>query len=96
MRPEGPLWVISGHQTWQLQCPLYPDNGHQPLPDQDLLSANRRHLPPTGAALLLGERMLEEKTKHFLCCVRSSRISEGARRAASGPCVSGSVDIPVL
>src|SRR5882724_4414633 len=53
-------------------------------------------LPPTEAALLLGERMFEEKTKHFLCCVRSSRISVGARRAASGPCVSGSVDIPVL
>ena len=40
--------------------------------------------------------MLEEKTKHFPRCVRSSRISVGARSAASGPCVSGSVDIPVL
>ena len=40
--------------------------------------------------------MLEEKTKHFPCCVRSSRIRVGARRTPSGPCVSGSVDIPVL
>src|SRR5882724_4338249 len=40
--------------------------------------------------------MLEKKTKHFPCCVRSSRIGVGARRATSGPCVSGSVDIPVL
>ena len=58
--------------------------------------ATSRDRPPTEAALLLWERMLEEKTKHFPCCVRSSRISVGARRAASGPCVSGSVDIPVL
>ena len=40
--------------------------------------------------------MLEEETQHFLCCVRSSRIGIGARGAASGPCMSGSVDIPVL
>src|SRR5215213_9986125 len=40
--------------------------------------------------------MLEEKTKHFPCCVRSSRIGVGARGTASGPCVSGAVDIPVL
>src|SRR6185295_14933229 len=40
--------------------------------------------------------MLEEKAKHFPRCVRSSRIGVGACRAASGPCMSGSVDIPVL
>src|SRR5260370_7259072 len=45
---------------------------------------------------LLWERMLEEKTQHFSRCVRSSRISVGARRAASRPCVSSSVDVPVL
>ena len=48
------------------------------------------------AALFLLERMLEEKTKHFPRCVRSSRISVGARGTASGPRVSGPVDIPVL
>src|SRR6478752_6094081 len=41
-------------------------------------------------------RMLEEETQHFPRCVRSSRISVGADRAASRPCVSSSVDIPVL
>src|SRR5712675_3680663 len=40
--------------------------------------------------------MLEEETKHFPRCVGSSRISVGARRAASRPCVSSSVDVPVL
>jgi hypothetical protein len=40
--------------------------------------------------------MLEEKTKHFPCCVRSSRISVGARRTTPGPRVAGSVDIPML
>jgi hypothetical protein len=40
--------------------------------------------------------MLEEETQHFPRCVRSSRIGVGARRAASRPCVSGSVDVPVL
>src|ERR1700751_1985544 len=45
---------------------------------------------------LLEERVLEEETQHFPRCVRSSRISVGADRAASRPCVSSSVDIPVL
>src|SRR6478672_11294508 len=40
--------------------------------------------------------MLEEETQDFPGCVRSSRIGVGARRTASRPCVSGSVDIPVL
>src|ERR1700682_6246132 len=40
--------------------------------------------------------MPEEETQHFPRCVRSSRISVGARRAASGPSVSSSVNIPVL
>src|SRR6266513_1452098 len=40
--------------------------------------------------------MLEEETQHFPRCVRSSRISVGARRAASRPCMSGSMDVPVL
>jgi hypothetical protein len=60
---------------------------------QQATSRDRR---PTEAALVLWERMLEEKTKHFLCCIRSARISVGTRRASSGPCVSRSVDIPVL
>jgi len=54
---------------------------------------------PRGAITLtwlLRERMLEEETQHFPRCVRSSRISVGARRAASRPCVSSSVDVPVL
>src|ERR1700752_1200187 len=40
--------------------------------------------------------MLEEETQHFPRCVRPLRIGVGARRAASRPCVSGSVDGPVL
>src|SRR3979411_3554287 len=54
---------------------------------------------PRGAINLtwvLRERMLEEETQHFPRCVRSSGISVGARRAASRPCVSSSVDVPVL
>src|SRR3979409_759297 len=54
---------------------------------------------PCGAITLtwlLRERMLEEETQHFPRCVRSSRISVGARRAASRPCVSSAVDTPVL
>src|ERR1700730_552618 len=45
---------------------------------------------------LLWARMLEEEKQHSIRCVRSSRISVGARRAASRPCVSSSVDVPVL
>src|SRR5260370_37708651 len=45
---------------------------------------------------LLWERMVKEEPQHFPRCVRSSRISVGAGRAASRPCVSSSVDIPVL
>jgi hypothetical protein len=55
-----------------------------------------RFRPSSCLSYSLRERMLEEEPKHFTCCVRSSRISVGARRAASGPCVSGSMDIPVL
>src|SRR5437879_13099470 len=40
--------------------------------------------------------MLEKETQHFPRCIRSSRIGVGARRAASRPCVSVSVDVPVL
>src|SRR5882724_4420772 len=40
--------------------------------------------------------MLEEEAQHFPRCFRSSRIGVGARRAASRPCVSSSVDGPVL
>jgi hypothetical protein len=36
------------------------------------------------------------ETQHFPRCVRSPRISVGADGAASRPCVSSSVDIPVL
>ena len=42
------------------------------------------------------ERMREEEAQHFPRCVRSSRISVGPRGAASRPCVSSSMDIPVL
>src|SRR5216684_4608337 len=40
--------------------------------------------------------MLEEETQHFPRCVRSSRIGVGGRRVPSRPCVSSSVDVPVL
>src|SRR5262245_15456954 len=40
--------------------------------------------------------MLEEKPHHFPCCVRSSPVSIGAHRASPRPCVSSSVDSPVL
>src|SRR5437588_12511648 len=40
--------------------------------------------------------MLEEETEHFPRCVRSSRISVGARGASARPCMSSSVDVPVL
>src|SRR6266702_567465 len=50
----------------------------------------------TTLTWLLWERMLEEETEHFPRCVRSSRISVGARRAAARPCVSSTVDVPVL
>ncbi len=45
---------------------------------------------------LLRKRILEEETHHFPRCVRSSRIGVGARRTTSRPCVSSSVDVPVL
>src|SRR6202043_829235 len=45
---------------------------------------------------LLREQMREEKPQHFPRCVGSSRISIGASRAASRPCVSSSVDVPVF
>jgi hypothetical protein len=54
------------------------------------------HMNGLTLTWLLWERMLEEETQHFPRCVRSSRISVGARRAASRPCVSSSVDVPVL
>jgi len=41
-------------------------------------------------------RILEKETQHFLRCVRPLRIRIGAGRAASGPGVAGTVDIPVL
>jgi len=40
--------------------------------------------------------MLEEKAQHFPRRIRSSRISVGARGATSRPCVSSSVNVPVL
>src|SRR5437762_5296053 len=51
---------------------------------------------PRTLTWLLWERMLEEETQHFSRCVRSSRISAGARRTTSRPCVPSSVDVPVL
>src|SRR6266446_2027091 len=52
----------------------------------------------TGLPLtwLLWERMPKEEPQHFRRGVRSSWISVGADRAASCPCVSSSVDVPVL
>src|ERR1700680_3227592 len=60
--------------------------------------AGRRICAMNGLTLtwLLWERMLEEETQHFPRCVRSLRVSIGARGAASRPCVAGAVDIPVL
>ena len=56
------------------------------------------NVPTNGLTLtwLLWERMLEEETQHFSRCVRPPRIRVGARWAASRPCMSSSVDIPVL
>src|SRR4030088_3295524 len=63
------------------------------LTSRHVLKLATNRLTPTWP---LWERMPEEKTQHFPRCVRSSRISVGARRAASRPCVSSSVDVPVL
>ena len=51
---------------------------------------------PTNSNPLVWKRMPEEEAQHFPRCVRSLRISVGARRATSRPCVAGAVDIPVL
>src|SRR5260370_703587 len=40
--------------------------------------------------------MLEEEAQHLPRGVRPSRIGVGASGAASRPCVSGSMDVPVL
>jgi hypothetical protein len=73
-------------------------SGHCSIRSACLKRANRRHreigrrlrrLTPLGANA-------RGKTKHFPCRVRCSRISVEAGGAASGPCVSRSVDIPVL
>lgn len=40
--------------------------------------------------------MLEEEAQHFPRCIRSSRVSIRTDRAATRPCVSSSVYIPVL
>src|SRR5438105_12974094 len=48
---------------------------------------------------LVGGRVdpvFEEEAQHLTRGVRSSRIGEGAGRAASRPCVCGSVDFPML
>jgi len=63
-------------------------------PERDIAQCGPHvRLVPRTLTWLLWERMLEEETQHFPRCVRSSRISVGARRTAS---VSGSVDVPVL
>src|SRR5467141_2649446 len=69
-----------------------PDSGHCSMRSACLKRATK------GLTLtwLLWERMLAEEPQHFPRCVRSPRISVGADRAASCPCVSGSVDVPVL
>ncbi len=63
-----------------------------------MASASHRQGRKADPALVspLGERMLEEETQHFPRCIRSVRIGVGAGGAASRPCVSGSVDFPVL
>src|SRR5579863_7460335 len=60
--------------------------------------ANEEDAMASGAKLasFSRKRMLEEETQHFSRCIRSVRIGVGTRRAASGPCVSGSVDFPML
>src|ERR1700688_806026 len=63
----------------------------------DITQCSRHvRLMPRALTWLLWERMLEEETQHFSRCVRSSRISVGARRTASRPRVPSSVDVPVL
>jgi len=80
-----------GESAWSGISLLYPNDGHPP---RRAMSAGAMN----GLTLtwLLWKRMLEEETQHFPRCVRSSRISVGAYRAASRPCMSSSVDIPVL
>jgi hypothetical protein len=58
------------------------------------MSLDRGH--GTDRRLAGVKRMAEEETQHFSRCVRSLRISVGARGATSRPCVAGAVDIPVL
>ncbi|MDB5609288.1 MAG: hypothetical protein JWP25_6188 [Bradyrhizobium sp.] len=62
----------------------------------DVFSNGTTDLSGPTLTWLLGKRMLEEETQHFPRCVRPSRMSVGACRAASRPCVSSSVDAPVL
>jgi hypothetical protein len=64
-----------------------------------LVSRFSRHIHKFALSTLtwlLWERMLEEESQHFPRGVRSSRISVGASRVASRPCVSSSMDVPVL
>src|SRR5258708_19117523 len=74
-----------------MQCAAYPASSAPGFHECLICSMNGLTLTS-----LLGERVLQEETQHFPRCVRSSRISVGADRAASRPCVSSSVDIPVL
>src|SRR6266851_75728 len=71
----------------------FPPESHRiaDVADWQLRATNGRTL-----ICLLWERMLEEETQHFPRGVRSSRVSVRGSRAASRPCVSCSVDVPVL
>src|ERR1700676_2386004 len=56
----------------------------------------RRGMNGLTLTWLLREQMREEKPQHFPRCVGFSRVRLGARRAASRPLVSRSVEDPVL
>src|ERR1700754_452806 len=57
-----------------------------------LLKPHRR----TALVWLRYARILEKETQHLLRCVRPLHIRIGACRAASGPGVAATVDIPML
>src|SRR5712691_1826274 len=69
-------------------CPRQTRRLEPPLPPGTMNGLTRTSLR--------WHRMLEEETQHFPRCVRSARIGVRADGAASRPCMSSSVDIPVL
>src|SRR5690242_3132660 len=72
---------------------------HTPI----FISEKENYFRPRGLTRFLkirssgkSARMIKEKPRHLLRCVRSSRIGIGARRAASGPGVTASMNAPVF